>query len=497
MCGLVGMFGSMTTDGLANKKTFLLESMITNSLRGFESTGIALFMEKEEPELYKKAVNGMDFIQLNRTKHLVDQLNKGVGCLIHNRASTRGSVHDANAHPFTKGDITLAHNGTLVSYSSLSKNYKGTVDSEAICWAFNEQGSDIILPKLDGSYSLVWWDTKDNSLNFARNDGRPMYMIWSKDGSYMLYGSEYPMLCWLADRNNLHLADEVGTTQPMHHYKFTNSKALMEFTKTPFQKALPSYQHTVGRATTANRWTRQENTSTRSTGTGTNVVPMQDARMLKHFTKKIGLKKAEALIAKAALDNLRLDTPCLVVPKSWTPYPGSNPQNRGFITAEVMHNAGIHVIVHSHTEKEWNKLMKQDIQPKRFWCDIVGLSAQTAGGGRRSYVGIENREKNKGLASVLAHMKHKTTPILEGEVLDKQIEVVTDSVLGPGGVHVSMLRFHEITKNGCANCSSSVTPLDAEGMVWAGGVPPNFLCPDCAADTHIVEDLKAVFGSFN
>jgi hypothetical protein len=61
-----------------------------------------------------------------------------------------------------------------------------------------------VLEKINGAFSLVWYDNKDNSLHFARNDERPMYIGVSVHND-LIYASEKGMLEWLADRTHIKL----------------------------------------------------------------------------------------------------------------------------------------------------------------------------------------------------------------------------------------------------------------------------------------------------
>jgi len=76
---------------------------------------------------------------------------------------------------------------------------------------------------LDGAFSLVWHDTRNNTLNFARNDERPLCLAYAHGIVY--WASEELMLRWLLDRNKIH--NPVFMTLPIgQHHVLDLSKKL-------------------------------------------------------------------------------------------------------------------------------------------------------------------------------------------------------------------------------------------------------------------------------
>ncbi|MFW3388022.1 UNVERIFIED_CONTAM: hypothetical protein RF648_18655, partial [Kocuria sp. CPCC 205274] len=95
----------------------------------------------------------------------------------HNRYATMGEVVDRNAHPFQHGSITLVHNGTLDNQSLLPDHQKFAVDSENIAYSIDKIGIEETIKKLNGKFTLVWFDAKDQTLNFIRNKDRPFHFM--------------------------------------------------------------------------------------------------------------------------------------------------------------------------------------------------------------------------------------------------------------------------------------------------------------------------------
>lgn len=224
MCGHIGFFTTETTYSLDRKKIFQ-QGLFVDTLRGDDSTGIALLKHKK-PTIYKKALAGYDFINSRQFDKVFDKSFVGATIGIgHNRAATKGYLNDDNSHPFHYGNIILAHNGTLTySHWNKPKNYDTfAVDSEFICHSFSDIGVEKTLALLEGSFALVWIDLSDRSLNLVRNSQRELYFAHLEDEETTIYGSEGDMLTWLASRNNVKIKDDkIWELSPAHWIKFTN-----------------------------------------------------------------------------------------------------------------------------------------------------------------------------------------------------------------------------------------------------------------------------------
>lgn len=224
MCGHIGFFTTDTTYSIDRKKIFQ-QGLFVDTLRGDDSTGVALLKHKK-PTIYKKALAGYDFVNSKQFDKIFDKSFTGATIGIgHNRAATRGYLNDDNAHPFQCGNITLAHNGTL-TYSHWNKppGYDAfAVDSEFICHSFSNIGVEKTLALLEGSFALAWIDLSDRSLNLVRNSQRKLYFAHLEDEKTTIYGSEGDMLRWLASRNDVKIKDnKVWELEPGHWIKFTN-----------------------------------------------------------------------------------------------------------------------------------------------------------------------------------------------------------------------------------------------------------------------------------
>lgn len=224
MCGHIGFFTTEKTYSFDRKKIFQ-QGLYADTLRGDDSTGIALLKHKK-PTIYKKALAGYDFINSRQFDKVFDKNFTGATIgMGHNRAATKGFLIDDNAHPFQHNNIILAHNGTL-TYSTWNKPDKYdefSVDSEFICHSIATLGVEKTIPLLQGSFALVWIDMRDRSLNLVRNSQRELHFAHLDDEETTIYGSEPDMLRWLASRNDIKIKEnKVWELQPGQWIKFTN-----------------------------------------------------------------------------------------------------------------------------------------------------------------------------------------------------------------------------------------------------------------------------------
>lgn len=213
MCGHVGIAGNLKNDHEKTMKHLLLFDF----LRGPDSTGFAAIRESGQPEIVKIASHPLDLFSMKRFDAALNAYQSKV-FVGHNRAATRGLVNAYNAHPYTFGNITGAHNGTLDT--SCTKELeeklgeKFEVDSMAIFAAIEKFGIDETVPMLKGAWALVWYDREEDTVNFIRNKERPMWMAWSKDLDTLYWASEYPTIdaAIKLGSSSLELHDEDGVS---------------------------------------------------------------------------------------------------------------------------------------------------------------------------------------------------------------------------------------------------------------------------------------------
>lgn len=201
MCGIVGVAGNGPMSH--QMKDFFCELLFHDVVRGRHATGVAAIDTVDRSLVVEKKAVAADIFLGNEEvmnnlfapKH---NFNIYIG---HNRFATQGAKDaDSNAHPFIHGDIVGVHNGTLRNQKLLDNHADYIVDSDNLYHHLAANGVDDTVTKLDGAFSLVWYDRTNNSLNFLRNEERPMAIAKLSNG-YWVWASEIGMLRWLVSRH--------------------------------------------------------------------------------------------------------------------------------------------------------------------------------------------------------------------------------------------------------------------------------------------------------
>lgn len=257
MCGIVGFAGGL---GVKHERAFA-ELLIMNQLRGFDSVGVAKLGYSRLPEVQKDIVDPVSFINSNPYIKMLKGLNRVL--IGHNRAATQGTITAENAHPFSHNHITGVHNGTLTYRRDLEEYARFPVDSDNLYYHMSVKGEADLWTKLFGAASLVWWDSKEETLNFLRNKDRPMYLAYDKEHTVVCWASEYYMLLAACSRNGIVLDKAPFATEVDMHYAFHMGKGYHNGKEmVPVTKKLPTYVpfvHTTPRlAVTTSAFTRTE-----------------------------------------------------------------------------------------------------------------------------------------------------------------------------------------------------------------------------------------------
>ena len=282
MCGHVGVAGDLTAKSM---KAFA-DLLLFDQVRGIHATGIACVpwrttaRTSDSTEVFKVPVPASIFLDLEYTKELLRSTTHSV-VLGHNRHATMGKKTVENCHPFIFDGLVGAHNGTVGS-ANLRKNLEWLdrddnerfdTDSETIYAAINEDGPEKVITNLEsgssGAWALVWYDFEANTVNFIRNDQRPLYYAFSKDEKQLYWASEAYMLKAACSRHNIDI-DKVKMFALDTLYKWvvpeTNQKFNVEGvakTKMPGKKPAPipaRAPYSSGYPTT---WTKGANNATK------------------------------------------------------------------------------------------------------------------------------------------------------------------------------------------------------------------------------------------
>jgi len=203
MCGIVGVMGHNLGYGELQK---FKDLMVLAQLRGDEGAGMIA--------VPKKSVIHSNAIRVKRTTwssgHLVttsdyDECVKGdTNILIgHARQPTKGSTKIENVHPHRFEDVILVHNGTM-TYVGDESVPKDASDSKMVCRTIAKKGPQGFADSSWGAYCLVWIDLRNQTLNFLRNNERPLAICEERNS--IMESSPVRNFWWASEAGFLHMA---------------------------------------------------------------------------------------------------------------------------------------------------------------------------------------------------------------------------------------------------------------------------------------------------
>lgn len=197
ICGLVGVIGDLFVKDVDRFKWLLS----ANRIRGPYATGISSIVDGQVR--IAKVDDVPEYIL--EDKDLSKFFNTTTPFLMgHNRWPTKGSRDSDAAHPYLKGHIVGAHNGTIQDHplDAIDKHLVGVTDSEKLFDAISKYGVEDTMKHMFGAWALTWYDKKQKTFNLLRNKERPLYYVVSKYGTQMAYASEPKMLDWCLTRKD-------------------------------------------------------------------------------------------------------------------------------------------------------------------------------------------------------------------------------------------------------------------------------------------------------
>jgi len=252
MCGIVGYVTIEETKGAHSRANFMQQALSVGTLRGNDSTGAYQVAQKwgkdEEPWAYwaKELTDGYSFANGKDCQGMLADTNNIKYFVGHHRAATRGSVNVDNAHPFIEGPITMVHNGTLRTLYGLPTKATDLpdtveVDSHVLCHNLALHSPEEVFSKVDGAFTVVWHDARDDCLRIVRNSERPIHLMQLKDQNTVLFASEGEMLYWLASRLDLKQNGSIYYPKPGEMLTFKPGELKPTVTKLNLYK--PSYSN--------------------------------------------------------------------------------------------------------------------------------------------------------------------------------------------------------------------------------------------------------------
>lgn len=205
MCGIIGAINHSGKHRNGMEKV-MRDLLWADTLRGMDATGLFVVQKDLTTDWGKEVTDGWTYIAKNdQLRKMLKDAETHPVMIGHNRAATFGDAGDVEfAHPIiVPKKLALVHNGTLTAWPQRHMPGRGIKkiehDSTAIADLVARQGPQAFVDQCYGSWSIVYYDERNQTTNFLRNEDRPMAMVETED--IIFFGSELGMLMWLVQRN--------------------------------------------------------------------------------------------------------------------------------------------------------------------------------------------------------------------------------------------------------------------------------------------------------
>jgi hypothetical protein len=476
MCGIVGMISTEPfRKGEMDKRKFMTQALIIDTLRGEDSTGV-FWMPKKEPKgeagYVKSTDNGFQFVNTKEYQKLNTDMHDYWFMFGHNRASTVGNTSIPNAHPFQEGPITMIHNGTLRSTWMLTQSQKQLdvdVDSHALCHNLALHDVDdveSVLGVVDGAFALVWHDSRDQSLNICRNDERPIHIAQSFDSETLYVASEAAQLQYLNERLQLLLGD-IWFPTPGMHMKFKPGSLAPEVNQiklTPKFAPRAPYQGGQGWQRGPHGGTYANRTPKRSPAP---IVAKDNRVKVGGRLRQIPQLSQEMLLKEEMLIEDRLE----FVPMKVHPKPGSD-ATHAFVSGWLERLSMNAVLYHMDSATA-------DAAFNRRWV-IRPVAIRYTDAAHREPVVICRLVSTVSTPDLLTYNGDGPTEGMTemgNEGWRRGGDEGEELFPGPTN-HVPRQEFLELTAEGCCNCNKIISTNDAHDIEWLG--EGQLLCMECS-----------------
>lgn len=471
MCGIIGTISPKNRLFSDNKQRtdFFWQGLYADTLRGFDSTGMFGVKENANAEYYKRALAAYDFLTLRTTGGLLKKMSEFPICVGHNRAATKGTVIDDNAHPFVHKDVIMVHNGTLTNQYALAGQHD--VDSQALAQELHENEANLqaVVSKVKGAYAIAWFNMRTRKFRLLRNDERPMAIAKSREGTWY-FGSELDMIKWILGRRGIEVKIEKSyNTKEYQVYEWDLadlSKLKTYKLEKPAAPApmLPAATNAANRVASAVRNVvrniyedrdnlpqlpsqRSKHTNAEATGTDISKFDAQRSSVMDSRLQKVGFAKGELVC---------------VNPLTFTPYDPNKPEGKGSATGYIMDVDYIDVCVPNVKFEDW----KEWEEKKEFKLIVTGVTYDAG------HIPVL-----RGAPTLGKDLPQNTDDSGNGFTEE---ELEEGMVKGPYGQDVTEEEFFRLIGEGCDNCTQPIDIADAKDVVWTNSRKP--VCPECAAE---------------
>lgn len=459
ICGIVAVVGKVG----ANEERAFKMLLELDTIRGPHSTGVLSVTRNGSTEVTKAVGTPWDLYDSKKFDTMFG--HRTHVCLLgHNRFATKGSITPKNAHPFTHGDITGVHNGTLTNQSLLEDYRQFDVDSDNLFYHLNMFGVDDTVSKLDGAFALAWYDKSEHTFNMARNAERPLSYCLSEDGLTCFVASEAWMLSVVLSKHTIKHNEPVHIKPGEYHY-FTITDETAQKDMKPIDAYFRNLELHKKKVWQPNPSTTTASTTTaRATGTGTGttggtVTSIEDAR------NKRTPETAVALLSDYV--GQWVEVAC-----DKTVRGGSGKRKYCYVRSETEDAHGVEVRIHcDYGSALQTKLMSS---PHLFRVKITGFNTYGAEG----FLNVQQgsvQELTSTSKVLIAEQETDDAP-KEGESCNLAV-YTGHQFIGYQGKALTYDQFRYAARNGCCCCADPLDMKDNAKIEWV--YSDEYVCPGC------------------